>query len=446
MHDIFLTNSLTKKKEKFIPINKDEIRIYACGPTVYERPHMGNARAAVVYDMLFRLLRHFYPKVIYVRNITDVDDKIINAAKTQNIAMNLLTHQITQFYHQDIHELNCLPPTIEPKATNHIKEMIQMINKLIKLKHAYVEQNHVLFDVLSHTKYGELTNRLLNEMIAGARVEVTPFKKNPADFVLWKPCILEDYDYGFDSPWGRGRPGWHIECSAMSFAYLGADFDIHGGGSDLMFPHHENELAQSKCAHPNSNFARYWVHNGLLTINNEKMSKSLGNFKTIRDIIEEGIEGCVIRYFYFTAHYKKPLDLNDKALQDAKKAMRKLSNAIYQSNTQNKSMCLQIIDFLADDMNTPAALAYLHELAIKANQCNTKAATELLWSLDFLGLNLLPVDNQIEDAEVIKLAEERLKAKINKNWQLADELRNHIISKGYKILDLGDYYKLEKIN
>ena len=446
MHDIFFTNSLTRKKEKFIPINKNNIRMYACGPTVYERPHMGNARAAVVYDMLFRILKHFYPKVTYVRNITDIDDKIINAAKTQSIDINELTQKVTQFYHQDISEINCLPPTIEPKATKHIKKMIKLIEKLIELKHAYIVQNHVLFDVTTHHTYGELAHRTLEEMISGARIEAAPFKKNPADFVLWKPCFLEDYDYGFNSPWGRGRPGWHIECSAMSFAYLGTDFDIHGGGADLMFPHHENELAQSKCAHPLSSFAKYWIHNGFLTVNGKKMSKSLGNFKTVRDIIKEGIEGSVIRYFYFTAHYKKPLDLNDKALQDAKKAMKKLSNTIYQSNPQNKLICSQIIDLLADDMNTPAALAHLHELAAKTNQGITKAAEELLWSLDFFGLKLLSADVQIEDADVLKLAEERLKAKANKNWQLADILRNQIIAKGYKILDFNDSYKLEKIS
>lgn len=441
MTDVFLSNSLTKRKEVFYPLSKDSVKMYACGPTVYERPHMGNARAAVVYDILFRLLKHFYKDVVYVRNITDVDDKIINSAKSQNIAIDSLTTQITQFYHQDVAELNCLPPNVEPKATTHIKQMIEMIEQLIKSSHAYVVQGHVLFDVSSHSNYGELANRLLDEMIAGARVEVAPFKKNPADFVLWKPCEAEDY--GFESPWGRGRPGWHIECSAMSFTYLGADFDIHGGGADLMFPHHENELAQSKCANSGASFARYWVHNGFLTVNGEKMSKSLGNFKTVREIIESGFNGSVIRYFYLTTHYKKPLDLNDKALEDAKKAMKKISAVIHKTDSKKIKECHEVINFLADDMNTSAALAHLHELASKSQQGDEEANKQLLWSLDFLGLEV--VAKEVIPADIIKIAQERLQAKKEKDWQLADLLRAQIMERGYKILDTDDSYELEKI-
>lgn len=418
--------------------------MYACGPTVYERPHMGNARAAVVYDVLFRLLKHFYKNVIYVRNITDVDDKIINAAKSQNITIDDLTTQIMQFYHQDITEINCLPPSVEPKATTHIKQMIEMIEQLIKLNHAYVVQGHVLFNVNSHSSYGELANRSLDEMIAGARIEVAPFKKNPADFVLWKPCSAEDYNYDFESPWGRGRPGWHIECSAMSFACFGSDFDIHGGGADLMFPHHENELAQSKCANSGSSFARYWVHNGFLTVNGEKMSKSLGNFKTVREVIDSGFIGSVIRYFCLTVHYRKPLDLNDKALEDANKAMKKISAVVNRTKGKVVKECKEIINFLADDMNTPAVLAHLHKLTSKSQQGDEEAHMQLLWSLDLLGLEVMT--KEVIHNYIIKIAQERLQAKREKNWKSADRLRMQIMERGYKILDTGDSYELEKIS
>ena len=324
--------------------------------------------------------------------------------------------------------------------------MIDMIEQLVKLNHAYVINDHVLFDISSYDNYGELANRSLDEMIAGARIEVAPFKRNPADFVLWKPCADEDYAYGFDSPWGRGRPGWHIECSAMSFAYLGVDFDIHGGGADLMFPHHENELAQSKCANVNSSFTRYWIHNGFLTVNGEKMSKSLGNFKTVRDIIDEGFSGNVIRYFYLTAHYKKPLDLSKKALEDAQKAIKKIFSALKGCLQNEMKVSEQIVNFISDDMNTPAAIAYLHELVKKFHLGDDGASAELIWSINFLGFKIGDDEEQdILHNDVIKIANDRLQAKLDKNWRLADSLRDQITEKGYKILDTANSYKLEKI-
>lgn len=316
-----LQNTITRKREDFIPADKDRVTLYACGPTVYDRPHLGNARAVVVYDMLFRILRFIYgaKDVIYARNITDIDDKIIQAATERGVAINELTTQITKAFHHDIAALNCLPPTYEPRATEYITQMTTMISTLIDNGAAYEADSHVYFDVTSNPDYGQLSGRKLDELVAGARVKIGTFKNHPGDFVLWKPAT--ENESGFDSPFGFGRPGWHIECSAMSTDLLGINFDIHGGGADLKFPHHENEIAQSCAANPGSHFAKYWVHNGFLTINGEKMSKSLGNFTTVHDLLESGTEGEVIRLAFLLTKYHDPLDWNPKLLSDAKKML-----------------------------------------------------------------------------------------------------------------------------
>ncbi len=374
--EIKIFNTLTKREEILAPIDPNHLKMYVCGPTVYDRPHLGNARSTVVYDLLFRFLKKIFPQVTYVRNITDVDDKINAAAKEQKISIQNLTQKITDLFYSDIDALNVLRPTHEPRATTHIPEMIVMIEKLIANKNAYVSDGHVLFDVASYANYGELSNRNLDEMIAGSRVEIATYKKNPLDFVLWKPADAEDdISSVFESPWGKGRPGWHIECSAMSSKYLGADFDIHGGGADLQFPHHENEIAQSRCANPNSHYANFWIHNGFLTVDGEKMSKSLKNFITVRDLLDKGISGVVIRYLLLSTHYRKPFDFNQKALDDAKKSLEKFHAVIEDLKELNpaiansKDLTAKVLSFLAEDLNISKVIALLHETAkeIKAN-------------------------------------------------------------------------------
>ncbi|CAL7963108.1 Cysteine--tRNA ligase [Alphaproteobacteria bacterium] len=457
-YNLLLTNSLTHKKELFQPIDPQHVKMYVCGPTVYDRPHLGNVRSAVVYDVLLRLLLHIYRKVTYVRNITDIDDKIINAANENNCSIAELTAVMTNYYQQDVRALNCLSPDIEPRATAHLKQMFAMITKLIEKKHAYVAEQHVLFDIQSYQDYGNLSKRSLDEMIAGARIEVASYKKHPADFVLWKPAKLGEGHCSFDSPWGCGRPGWHIECSAMSAAYLGADFDIHGGGADLMFPHHENEIAQSRCAAPGSNFAKYWVHNGFLTVEGEKMSKSLGNFKTARDVLDKGVPGCVIRYLYLTAHYRKPLDYTNKAIHDAYKAIERFSSTLNkrrdmilqltEESLVTQNCCKEIIKILCDDLNTPAALAYLHQLALEVKDDNDATFHKLAAGCILLGLDITQILNINTDitipVQVIKFAEERQLAKFRKEWAKADNLRSQIIDLGYSIQDTADGYKLHK--
>ncbi|AIF81965.1 cysteinyl-tRNA ligase [endosymbiont of Acanthamoeba sp. UWC8] len=443
---IFLTNTLTKAKEEFIPIDPLHIKMYVCGPTVYDRPHLGNARSAVVFDTLYRLLKKVYPKVTFVRNITDVDDKIITASELNKEDISSLTTRITDYYHEDIAAISCLPPTIEPRATAHIQEMIEMIESLIKQGFAYPVEGHVLFNIESFEGYGKLSRRSVEEMIAGARVEVAPFKKHPADFVLWKPAKENEYHASFESPWGRGRPGWHIECSAMSKKHLGNTFDIHGGGIDLTFPHHENEIAQSVCANNSAEFARYWVHNGFLTVDGEKMSKSLNNFKTVREALSEGIEGTVLRYFYLTTHYRKPQDFTQKAIDDAKKAIERFRNVLSKFNKEDLASTanLEVIEDLKDDLNTPAALARLHGYADQFFKGNETMALHLYRNAEFLGLNLLK-DIETIPAEIIKLANNRMQAKAEKNWQLADSLRGEIESKGYTIKDTKGTFEISKL-
>lgn len=446
--DLYLYNTITKRKDKFVPKDLKNITMYVCGPTVYDRPHIGNVRSAVVYDILFRLLKFIYPKVTYVRNITDIDDKIIHAVSSSGRDIKELTEQMTQYYEEDVSEVKCLPPTKSPRATSHLNDMIHMIEKLIQKGHAYVAEGHVLFSIDSYEKYGFLSKRSKDEMIAGARVEVAPFKKNPADFVLWKPTPDNEHKYGFDSPWGRGRPGWHIECSAMSTKLLGKDFDIHGGGVDLVFPHHENEVAQAVCANDGSNFAKVWVHNGFLTINGEKMSKSLGNFTLLRDLIDKGISGAVIRYFYLMTHYRKPIDFNDNAINSATKSLDKLSQMIkplvkeYDNDlkacdeavsdalkSDKRKDIYDAVDILCNDLNTPQFLT---------NLFTPKPVKHLAMLCGLIGFmpSTLYAHTQCEiDPYIDELAQKREVAKSERNWSLADSIREEIIARGYTIMD-----------
>ncbi len=450
---IKIFNSLSKNKEIFIPIDANNIKIYVCGPTVYGRPHIGNARSIVIYDLWFRLFSKIFPKVTYIRNITDVDDKINAAALLKKISIQNLTSEVLKLFYQDISALNVLPPSFEPKATEHIGEMILMIEKLIKNGNAYVSEGHVLFDVKSYKNYGELSNRSVDEMISGSRIEVAKYKKDSLDFVLWKPADGEDdISSVFESPWGKGRPGWHIECSAMSNKYLGDNFDIHGGGADLQFPHHENEIAQSKCANPNSLYAKYWVHNGFLTVNGEKMSKSLNNFFTIKDLLDKNIPAMAIRYLLLSTHYRKPLDFNDKALFDAEKSIEKFYQIIadckIESSTKVENPHLnKIIEDLSDDLNTPLAFSVLHEIVklIKHSTIDLEKqnlTNNLVECLNFLGLfdaNYFSKSNQndVDENYILEKILHRKVFKEEKNWAKADEIRKELLDKNIILKDVA---------
>lgn len=390
--NLYLYNSLSRQKELFTPRDPACVSMYVCGPTVYDSPHIGNARSVVVYDTLYRLLTHIYGKehVKYVRNITDVDDKINARAKELGIPIQALTEKTTKGFHEDMSSLHCYDEgdfdhsngfkygVYEPRATQHINEMVSMIESLIKNGHAYVSNNHVYFDVTSYKDYGRLSGRNLDDMLAGARVEVEESKRHPGDFVLWKPANpTDDLSSTFDSKLGRGRPGWHIECSAMSHKHLGENFDIHGGGADLIFPHHTNEIAQSCCAFPSSSFARTWVHNGFLTVNGEKMSKSLGNFWTVKDVMHSngGTPGEVLRLALLNTHYRKPLDFNDKGLADAASMIDYLYRVV--GNSMVVAEVPQgFLDIICDDINVPEAMAWLHGKAKEAHVTNDAKAKE----------------------------------------------------------------------
>jgi cysteinyl-tRNA synthetase len=371
-----LYNTLTRKKEPFAPLDAKNVRMYVCGPTVYDFAHVGNARPVVVFDVLFRLLRRTFGEthVTYVRNITDVDDKIMNAAAENKEPIDRLTARTTMAFHEDMDALGALRPTHEPRATQHIPGMIRMMEKLIASGHAYVAENHVLFAVGTKQDYGKLSRRERDEMIAGARVEVAPYKKDPADFVLWKPSTPDQP--GWDSPWGRGRPGWHLECSVMSEAFLGETLDIHGGGLDLVFPHHENEIAQSECAHGGKPFVRFWLHNGYVTVEGEKMSKSLGNFFTVRQLLEEGHRGESIRLTLLSAHYRQPLDFSRDALKASKQALDRFYTALREVEdveAETSGIPEDVAHALADDLNTPLAISALHEHATALNKAQSAA-------------------------------------------------------------------------
>ena len=443
--DIFLTNSLGNKKEKFIPIDSKKIGMYVCGPTVYDNPHIGNARPLVIFDILFKVLKcKFGTKAInYVRNITDIDDKIIKASLEKKISITELTNKITKIFHDDCNYLNCEVPSHEPKATENISLMIEMISKLIKNNNAYESNQHVYFNVNKFKDYGKLSNKNLDELIAGARVEVSKNKKNPADFVLWKPSA--DTEPSWDSPWGKGRPGWHLECSVMSKKYLGDKFDIHGGGMDLIFPHHENEIAQSRCANDNDTFANYWIHNGFITISSEKMSKSQGNILKISDF-KNKVSGQVLRLSLISTHYKQPLDWNDKLLSESEKTINKW----YESYTEvNKQVLIpeNYLSPLYDDLNIPGYIANLHKLFEKSQKGSVKDKEIFVSACNFIGLlsesknswdQFKQSKSMISDEEIAQKISERNKARKNKDYKAADEIRNELLDKGVLIEDKDD--------
>jgi cysteinyl-tRNA synthetase len=442
-----LTNTLTRRKDVFEPLDPARVRLYVCGPTVYDFAHIGNARPVVVFDTLYRLLRAIYGKahVVYVRNITDVEDKIIAAADASGEDIRSLTTRTASAYHADMAALNALPPDFEPRATEHIAGMVAMIGKLIEGGYAYVAEGHALFHVPAMAEYGRLSGRSLDDMIAGARVEVAPYKKHPADFVLWKPSTQAQP--GWDSPWGRGRPGWHIECSAMGEALLGETFDIHGGGIDLIFPHHENEIAQSRCAHGGAPLARYWLHNGFVEVNGEKMSKSLGNYFTVRQLLDEGHRGEAIRLALLSAHYRQPLDITREGLAEAKGQLDRFYGALDRTASAGAEAGVPpafLQAALEDDLNTPLALAQLHEAlgalnkaAGEADQRRARAA--LLAGGELLGLLQQDPGTWLRGDGDAAWIEERIAARTaarkSRDFAAADRIRHEIEEAGYLLKD-----------
>ncbi|MEK6806458.1 MAG: cysteine--tRNA ligase [Pseudomonadota bacterium] len=447
-------NTLSGRKEAFVPLNPDRVTMYVCGPTVYSYAHIGNARPAVVFDVLARLLRRRYPQVIYARNITDIDDKINKAAAEQSVEIGVITSRYAAAYHEDLAALGVLPPDAEPRVTENLPAIVSMIERLISSSHAYVAEGHVLFNVTAYADYGQLSKRDRREMLAGARVEVAPYKKDPGDFVLWKPSSKEQP--GWDSPWGRGRPGWHIECSAMSEKILGETIDIHGGGHDLIFPHHENERAQSTCAHGGKVFARHWLHNGFLTMDSAKMSKSLGNVLLVREILKHA-PGEAARLALLTGHYRQPLDWNDEALAEARKKLDRLYGSLRELASVTPAASMKapesFMAALEDDINTPAALAVLFELAHAANTEKSEAEKSLIKSqlLDagsLLGLlqqkpeawfAWAPVQaGQLTAEQIDTRVAQRGAARASKDWKESDRIRDELKSKGVLVEDSKD--------
>ena len=434
-----LSNTLTRKKEIFQPIKKSEIGMYVCGPTVYDYPHVGNARPLVVFDVLYRLLMEFYKdyKITYVRNITDIDDKIIEAAKKKNISIKEITDKVTKDFHDDCKFLGCLNPTHEPKATEHLDEMINLVTKLIELGFAYESNKHVYFEVSKFKDYGKLSNKKVEDLISGSRVEISENKKNAGDFVLWKPS--NEAEPSWDSPFGTGRPGWHLECSAMSEKYLGSHFDIHGGGLDLIFPHHENEIAQSVCCNQNDKFANYWIHNGYVTVDKQKMSKSLGNFITINELKSE-YNGQVIRLAILSTHYTQPFDWNSEILNISKKTLEKWYE-FYSDN--NFKILNENLKFLLDDLNTPLMISNMHELYKKAKSGDKNSAEQLSASCKILGLfndskeiwDEHKKTGKMSEDEIENLISKRNEARSKKDFKTSDEIRNLLNDHGIEIND-----------
>lgn len=458
-----LYNTLTKKKEHFTPIDKDHIKMYVCGPTVYDTAHIGNARSIVVYDVLFRLLKFCYRKVTYVRNITDIDDKIINAANKKSSNIESISACYTKAFHEDMRSINCVEPTHEPKATENIDQIIELIESLLQSGHAYEANKHVYFSVESYPEYGVLSGKKIDELDHGNRVEVGENKKHPGDFVLWKPANETDYKLSshWNSPWGEGRPGWHIECSAMSYDYLGKDFDIHGGGIDLQFPHHENEIAQSKSAFAGSTFAKYWIHNGFLTVNEEKMSKSLFNIVKVRDLLDSGVRGEVIRYALLKTHYRKPLDWTENVISESQETLNKFyrllrSTCIEESDAE---VSKDFIEALKNDLNIPEAVAILHEMATEINKTSNeyeklKLTKNFVKSARFIGLLESSYQewfaSDVSHQEIERLIDLRKVAKQNKDYDTADKIREQLKQMGVTISDNEDgtttwYRKLSPI-
>lgn len=445
---IQLYNTLTRRKEPLVPADPGRVTMYVCGPTVYSHPHIGNARPAVVFDVLFRVLRRHYG-VVYARNITDVDDKINAAAAEAGVPITAVSDRYTAIYHHDMEALGVLPPTLEPRATDHIDGMIAMVERLIERGHAYEVESHVLFHVPSFAAYGRLSGRAREDMIAGARVEVAPYKRDPADFVLWKPST--DDLPGWDSPWGRGRPGWHLECSCMIEAHLGQTIDIHGGGQDLVFPHHENEIAQSTCAHGGKLFCRHWVHNGFVNVDQEKMSKSLGNVLLVRDLLEQA-PGETVRAALLSAHYRKPLDWTTQTLPRAQRSLDRLYGTLRDlgdvAPAPDTAPPPAVMAALEDDLNTPQAFAELHELTRAANAAADSAErarykAQLLAAGEVLGLLGQKPDEwferrgdaQIEIDEIERLIAARGAARSAKDFATADRIRDELLERGVALED-----------
>jgi len=446
---IYLHDTFNNKKILFEPLATNHVTMYLCGPTVYNYAHIGNARPAVVFDLLARLLRRSY-KLTFVRNITDVDDKINAIAKESGEPIEKITERFIKAYNKDMAVLGVLPPDIEPRATQHINDMIEMISNLIKKGFAYEVENHVLFDVSANSTYGQLSKRNLREMIAGSRVEVAPYKKSAHDFVLWKPSTSDLP--GWNSPWGRGRPGWHIECSAMASKYLGRTIDIHAGGQDLVFPHHENELAQSTCAHGNSTFARYWLHNGFLSINHEKMSKSLGNILLVHELIKN-IPGEVIRLALLNAHYRQPLEWSDQTIESARRMLNRLYGSIrgIQVSEDDRAAAQPpeaVMAALEDDLNTPKAMAEIFNLARALNKTQdetkrSRLAAEILVAGDLVGLLkndpekwfVTSDEKAFPVSKIESLIAKRNEARAKKDFTTADAIRDELIANGVSIED-----------
>lgn len=458
---IKLYNSLTRQKEPFVPQNPKRVTMYACGPTVYNFAHIGNARPAVIFDLLHNTLSRRFDQVIYARNITDVDDKINQAAHEQAVDISVISKRYTQAYHEDMAALGVAAPTIEPRATEHMPEIIKMIKILVAKGSAYVAEGHVLFSVSDFADYGKLSGRDRREMIAGARVDIAPYKRDPADFVLWKPA--QDDEPGWESPWGRGRPGWHIECSAMSAHHLGAVIDIHAGGQDLIFPHHENEIAQSRCAHGTDVFARYWLHNGFVTVAGRKMAKSVGNVLTLHDLLADW-PGEVLRYVLLTAHYRQPLDWSNKVLKQAQTNLDRLYQRLADHGPiapSKESLAPdeiddRVLEALEDDLNTPTALAALNQLAkeldqaLDSNQATDQAADKSKWAQRLANagraLGLLMQDPAdwfaarlgevgLSDAAIEAKIAERNEARAAKDFAQSDAIRNELLTAGIVIKD-----------
>ena len=442
-------NTMSGAKEEFEPLVADTVTMYVCGPTVYNLAHIGNARPVVVFDTLFRLLQTQYGSVTYARNITDVEDKIIAAAKEGDRSIESVTDEYTAKYREDMAQLNALPPSLEPHATHNIDAMIELTSTLIEKGHAYESQGHVLFAVESMEDYGKLSNRSIDDMLAGARVQVADYKRHPGDFVLWKPADITDP--GWDSPWGRGRPGWHLECSAMIRAHLGETIDIHGGGRDLIFPHHENEIAQSRCAH-GGDYVKYWMHNAYLDIDGEKMSKSLGNFRTVRDLLQS-YRGEVLRFALLSAHYRSPLNFSVELLEQARSNLDGFYGTLREVADMEIDVDVPLADepfyqALNDDLNTPLAIAELHALAKQLNKAAAEDKPQLKARIIAAG-NLLGILGQDPEewlqgdaaadaisAEAIEtLIQERVDAKANRNFARADEIRDSLLAEGVVLED-----------
>tara|TARA_B100000959_G_scaffold110777_1_gene116832 strand:+ start:752 stop:2110 length:1359 start_codon:yes stop_codon:yes gene_type:complete len=434
-------NTLSNKREKFTPINNNKIGMYVCGPTVYDFPHIGNARPLVVFDVLFRLLRNLYGKnkVTYVRNITDIDDKIIEASQKKQKNIKELTETITKSFHEDCNYLNCLNPTYEPKATEHIKEMINMVSNLLKNNHAYENERHVYFSVSSFKNYGKLSNKNSEQLVAGSRVEISKYKKDPLDFVLWKPS--EENDPGWDSPWGRGRPGWHLECSVMSEKFLGKQFDIHGGGLDLIFPHHENEIAQSCSSNKNDKFANYWLHNGFVTFDKEKMSKSIGNIVTINKL-RQNVNGQVVRLALLSSHYKQPLDWNEKLIKESQNTLDKWYSQF--EKIKSEELKDDILKPLQEDLNTPEYITKLHSLYEKSSKGSKSSKIEFLSACQLIGLlqedkqsweNFKKSKIKVDENFINQKIQDRNEARKKANYKLADTLRKELEDNGVIIED-----------